>query len=336
VTARGRASGRHPRAARGALSAIGALALAALARPLHAAPDDAARLFDQGTAALDAGRFAEACPAIEQSYKLDPRPGTLFTLAQCEAKAGRLATAVRRYDDYLALHAALTPDKKKVQRDRESVAREQRAMLAPLVPELTLTLAPGAPAGTVVTRDGAPLGEGSLGVAAAVDSGDHVVTVRGPGAEPVELRVTLARGDEKALLLEPKPAPAPAPTAAPSPPPAPPAPPAPPPAPRSSAQRVAAVVVGSIGLAGVVVGAVTGRLALGKKSAVNAGCGLGGDAAACTHDGKAAADALKSLGLVSTIAFAVGGAGVGTGVVLWATAPKGAEHAGGLAWRGAF
>ena len=64
---------------------------------LAAGPVDAAKaLFDRGVEQLEAGHFNRACPAIEKSYQLDPRPGTLFTLAECEAKRGRLATAVQR------------------------------------------------------------------------------------------------------------------------------------------------------------------------------------------------------------------------------------------------
>src|SRR6185369_9862964 len=102
-----------------------------------AAPDPAETLFNRGVAQMEAGAYEDACPAIEQSYKLDPRPGTLFALADCEAKRGRLATAVTRYDDYIALYATLPADKKSKQGNREKLAREQRALLGPLVPELT-------------------------------------------------------------------------------------------------------------------------------------------------------------------------------------------------------
>src|SRR4051812_48805392 len=64
--------------------------------------DPAEVLFNQGVEDMEAKRFDKACPAIEQSYRLDVRPGTLFALAECEADRGRLATAVARYDEYLA------------------------------------------------------------------------------------------------------------------------------------------------------------------------------------------------------------------------------------------
>src|ERR1700733_10594176 len=93
-----------------AASALGTVAFLAGAIALAADPAQAA--FERGLAQMEAGRFDLGCPAVEESYKLDPRPGTLFTLAECEAKRGHLATAVRRYDDYLSLWSALPPDKK--------------------------------------------------------------------------------------------------------------------------------------------------------------------------------------------------------------------------------
>jgi hypothetical protein len=279
--------------------------------------DPAEKSFQRGTAAMDAGRFEEACPAIEESYKLDPLPGTLFTLAECEARRGRIATAVKRYEDYLALYAALAPERKKKQGDREQVAREQTARLSPLVPELTLTLPPAAPPGTVVTRDGAPVAAAALGVAMPVDPGDHEIAVQAPGGPATLMRVTLGKGEKKGLLLEVKELPVT--------PPAPVALPTPAPEGGTSGRRIGAFVVGGVGLAAVVVGAITGALAIAGKSTINQNCGSSigrSDPAACNATGKSAADSVKTYGLVSTLGFGVGIAGVGTSVVLLLTEPK--------------
>jgi hypothetical protein len=140
--------------------------------------------------------------------------------------------------------------------------------------------------------------------------------MQAPGGPLTEKRVTLAKGDRTAILLsvrEPvtdRPAPAPAP---------PPPTPEPPP---SGGRRTATYVIGAAGLAGIVVGAVTGGLALAKKSKVDQNCGLGGVPEVCNHTGKTAADALKTLGLVSTIGFSVGLAAAGTSVILFVTEPR--------------
>jgi hypothetical protein len=176
----------------------------AVSAPLPARADEAAEakaLFEPGVADLEAGRFAQACPAIEQSYKLDPRPGTLFTLAECENKRGRLATAIRRYDEYLAAYGALSPDKMAKQGDREKIAREQKAALAARVPELTLALPPNAPPATRVTRDGAVVDQVELGTPVRVDPGDHVVITQAPGGPPTTARITLAAGERRGIAL---------------------------------------------------------------------------------------------------------------------------------------
>src|SRR5438046_959901 len=99
------------------LAALAAPSVAAAAPPSGARPDPQA-LFDGGVADMEAGRFEKACPAIETSYHLDPRAGTLFALAECEAQRGRTATALRLYTEYLSLYRAFTPRKKVEQRER--------------------------------------------------------------------------------------------------------------------------------------------------------------------------------------------------------------------------
>src|SRR4051812_21352406 len=82
-------------------------------------------LFNRGVADMDARRYTTACPALAESQRLDPRPGRLFTLADCEALQGRIATAVALYGDYLALYARLTPAQQRTQLGREKIAAKQ-------------------------------------------------------------------------------------------------------------------------------------------------------------------------------------------------------------------
>ena len=58
-------------------------------------------LFEDGVRLMKAGQFDEACPKIAESQRLEPRPGTLFTLAECLANDGKIATALARYEEYL-------------------------------------------------------------------------------------------------------------------------------------------------------------------------------------------------------------------------------------------
>ncbi|WP_437807375.1 hypothetical protein [Sorangium sp. So ce1078] len=329
--------------ARHALSAACLSSALAAAGAAAAAPDPAQASFDQGVALMEAGRFDEGCPAIEQSQKLDPRPGTLFTLAECEALRGRTATAIARFDEYLALYPTLPPKQQRNQGDREQSARKQREALAREVPGLRLELPPDAPPGTAVTLDGRPLAPTAIGALLPVDPGKHVITAQAPGGPAFERSVLVEKGENKTVALEV--------TAPPPPPRQPPPPPpsesadgaaggtgsgaagAPPAAPAHGAgdggRRVAVYLAGGLGLTGLVVGGVTGALAMERKGVVDRNCA----GAACNREGKTAADAMKALGLASTIAFGVGIAGAGAATVLLLTEPKPTSAgASGGAW----
>jgi hypothetical protein len=304
---------------------LGALALAAPAAAQDVAAAEA--LFNRGFADMKEGRFETGCPALSESYRLDPRPGTLFTLAECEAKRGRVASAVTRYGDYLALFSRLSPEAQSKQKGREKIAADKKALLAPEVPELTLALPPDAPPGTVVKRDDAVVADAALGIALPIDPGEHRVTTQAPGGSVTELRVTVAKGEKKKLTLQVKGAPPASSGASPSdaaPPSSAPPPVAPPPDTGSSGQRTGAFVAGGVGAAGLIVGGVMGGLALGQKAKVDQHCA----ALVCDHEGQLAVGSGRSFALVSSIGVGVGIAGIGAAVILYLTAPSRPKQAG--------
>ncbi len=295
-------------------SAVTALSSAALAQDLAVAN----AMFKKGLADMEAGRFDTACPAFGESMRLDPRPGTLFTLAECEAKAGKIATAVARYEDYLQLFARLSPQQQQKQLGREQIVADRKQALSGDVPLLTLKLPPAAPTGTRVLRDGIELARPALGVALPVDPGEHVIVVQVPDQPPIEQRITVAKKENKILELEAKAVkvdkPAPVKVDAPPPLSAPP----PPEAQTTSGRRTAAYVLGGVGIAGVVVGSITGALVFAKKGDISANCrGLD-----CDQTGIDAVGSGRTLALVSTLGFIAGAAGLTGGAVLFLTEPK--------------
>ncbi|APR77944.1 Hypothetical protein A7982_03291 [Minicystis rosea] len=285
------------------LALASAFSVTARARAQSTATADA--LYNRGLADMRAGRYETGCPAITESYKLDPQLGALFTLAECEAKRGRVATAVARYREYLELFARLPPAQRaqQAQLHRDRVSTQQAAALAAEVPELTLELPADAPAGTVVKHGDEVLGAAALGIALPVDPGDHVITTQAPNGPIKEHKVSVVRREKKKVALE---------VVRPAPP-----PPPPPPPPPSRALRVGAYAVGGVGLALLAAGAVTGGITLAKKGVINREC----DISACSLEGEAVANSAKKIGVVSTIAFVAGAAGLGTGVVLFFADP---------------
>lgn len=288
-------------------------------------------LFDRGLADMQAHRYEAGCKAIAESQRIDPRPGTLFTLATCEAEWGHVATAVTRYGDYLAVYDRLPDDKKTGQGERPKVAREQREKLAPEIPRLTLSLAKGAPAGTAVKRNGEPVADAVLGVALPLDPGEYTLSVQAPNGPLSEQRITLKLGEKREIVLEVTTALAPAggPTAAPSGSSA--VGPGSPPEGGTSGRRAATYAIGAAGLAGLAVGGILGGLVVGQKGTIDAHCGAGvgsKDDTACDQTGLDAANSARGLGLGSTIALAAGGAALGAAVVLFLTEPPLARGAG--------
>jgi hypothetical protein len=275
----------------------------------------AGALFDRGVSDMQAGHFDSACPALEESEQLDPHPGTLFTLAECQAKWGKVASAVQHYQDYADLVSRLPADQQARHRERAGIARAQLAKLKPSVPTLSLMLPPAAPVGTTVTRNGVVLQGAALGLALPVDPGQYVIVTHLPSGGEHSVTVSVALGDVSRVELDI------------SPPDAPVLPPAPlvggpvsggPPAESPRRSNALAYVIGGVGVAGIAVGSVTGILVFGKKSTVKDQC-VG---TTCSSNGVSAANSGKTLAVVSDIGFGVGIVGLATSAFLLLTQPK--------------
>jgi len=283
----------------------------------------ASELYDKGLAEMNERRFETGCPMLAESVRLDRRPGSLFTLAECQARWGKTATAVAHFDDYLAWYGRMSTSDQTAQRDRYDLARARKAELEPKVPKLLLELPPDAPADTVVELDRTRLDRPAIGVGLPVDPGAHRVVVKTGGKER-ERRFEIAESASLTIKLElpelERSAPRPAPVVradekkAETP-------------PKSSDSRKT-WMLGAFGLggAGLVVGSVAGVLAWREKSAVEDGC----RDHECNADGKQAADRLQRNALISNIGFGVGVAAIGVGVVLWSTEPKRDDRASRL------
>jgi hypothetical protein len=306
------------------LAASPATSTAQEADPTKAAQEQ----FLKGRDAYKRGDYTTALGHFQKSQETLPTPGTLLNLALCEEQLGMIASAWLHFQELSTLVTKTD--------ERYAVAKQHASALEPRVPKLTIELAPGVPTGTSVTRGSIAVAGTNLGAELPVDPGKHVITVSAPGREAKAYEITLEEGKKERLKVEPGPPLAP--TADPAGPIATPGPaltasssgqPPPPPPPRSGGPRTAGFVIGGVGALGLVLGGVTGALTIAKTSDVEAMCPMPDR---CTTEGVAIADSARTFGLVSTIAFAAGAAGVGIGAVLVLTSkPGGPEPATALA-----
>ena len=279
-------------------------------------------LFDRGLVEMKTSHYDVACPAFAESQRLDPRPGTIFTLAECERFWGKIGSALAHYAEYLRATEAMNAQQRPKHADRIVIAETQRKKLEPEVPKLTIRLTPDAPADTRVLRDGVELGQASLNIALPIDPGEHVFLTKIPGVEPKESRVTIAVSENRTLILEAPKRPLEAiPPPTPTPPPIPNSPTAPPRLPADGitpARDVPGVVwgLGAFGVISLGVGAAFAVDVTAVRQDVLRDCGDGN----CQQVGQAASYQerwSRSLGLAVGLG-ALGVAGIGTSLVLLA------------------
>ena len=278
-------------------------------------------LFEQARKEMAEGSFESACKKFSESDRLDPAIGTKFNLADCQEKSGHVASA---WELFKAVESQLAQND-----DRYPIARQRREALEPQLPKVQIMLAEGAPQGTVVTVGGVQLSAASLGIPLPMDPGKHELVVSAPGHGSRTFTVELERGRITKAIVSPgaaqaqpqAPAPEPTPAAVP----ATPATTAPPPqdvgAEPAEDNRMLGYVIGGVGVVGLGAGAITGFMAMGKKNTADDHCN--DDLQVCDEIGKDANDAGRTLGMVSTIGFAVGLVGVGVGTYFIVTSGDG-------------
>jgi hypothetical protein len=271
-------------------------------------------MFDKAMPLMTAGKYQEACSLLEESQRLDAGMAAQFRLAECYEKVGRLASAWTTFVE--VTHAAQAAGMS----ERERVARERAASLKPKLSYLIIQVPEGVAANPKVqiTRDGMNIGRPQWGADVPVDPGVHTIEVITPGSKPWTAQVSVELGPATTTIKVPDLAP-PSVTASHSPAAmhtdqADPSP--------WTMQRTIGVIVGGVGLAGVVVGAVFGVRSLGNNADSDSHCTVGSPDR-CDETGLELRSDARTSATVSTVAFALGGAAVAAGVVLFAAAPSG-------------
>ena len=181
------------RAARALGMVAVAVALALASAPAHADKAAAEAAFQKAKELATQGKYADACPLFESSYKADPALGALLNLADCHEHVGKTATAWAEFDD-AATQAHRASDA------REAYAKQRADALLPKLAHLTLHPPLAAIPRTVVTRDDTDV-TALVGAAMPVDPGAHVITESAPGYTAWTQTVTVPDGQAVELAL---------------------------------------------------------------------------------------------------------------------------------------
>jgi hypothetical protein len=277
----------------------------------------ARQLGQQAQAAFDAGNFAESEKLWAAAAKLySVAPTLTLGLARTQVKLGHFVAAQESYNKIIR-EWSNNPNPSPAFKDALESAKNEVGAVSAKVASVTLTVE--GPASPVVTIDGQTVPVAALGLKRPVDPGSHKVSATAPGYNPADTTFSVAEGGTAAATLKMEKAPAGAePVAAGA---------APGPAPsepgadtggKSSMNKTLAYVAFGVGGAGLVVGGITGLLALGKAGDLSDKC----PDKKCTSDQQDNVDSYKSMGTISTVGFIVAGVGGATGLVLLLTAPS--------------
>ncbi|MCA9585973.1 MAG: hypothetical protein KC657_11500 [Myxococcales bacterium] len=316
--------------------ALGVAGLLAWA-PEAAAQDskaDAERLFREAQTLLERGRYGEACPKFESSYKKDRQLGTLLNLAYCHKQEGRQWFAWLEFKEAELVAAA------QGRKERVEFARARLAELEKTLPRAKLSLNKSVQLTQVLVED-RTVPDAENGAVFTMDPGERKIVFIAPGKKPATKLVNVTKSDRPLKIsvpdMEDAPPDAPPPAVEPDEPPLdkpkPEQPPADKPRDGSSQRTLAWVSFGGAAVAAGI-GSVFGLTAVNKfaevdplRSVCRPGACSATDSAAWTKIQEEASSAAT----VATIAFVAAGALAVTGVVLLVTAPpRDAPAKGGI------
>lgn len=295
------------------LAALVAMTLFAPATAWADAEGDAQKLFEDAKALVRAEKYAEACPKLEESQRLDPALGTQFNLADCYQHINRNAAAWTLFSE--VERSAKAAGKS----EREKSARARAIALEPAIGRLTITVTADSES-LQIACDGERVPRETWGHPRAVDPGAHAVTAAEPGKKTFETQVDVAGGAAATLAIPPlEGVPVIAPVTE-----APPVTRQPEPEKGLSGRRKLAIVVGGVGVAGLGVGGAFGLVSIGAHKSASAACATPSPCGSA--EGAKDWTSATRAGNISTVSFIVGGAALATGAVLWFLAPAPADR----------
>jgi hypothetical protein len=273
-------------------------ALAILCAASSARADDISRadqLFTEGKALMETD-LNGGCAKLDQSLALNPQAvGTLLNVALCDARLGKLATAVAHFT------RARDMAREQGMKEHLEAAEAHLAALMPRVPHVTLKLADPRPGTQIVVDD--KLVPQDRWADVLLDPGQHPVVVSAPGRVTFRTTIKIAEGERHDIAI-------PALAVAEG--------------PGRTIGKISAVTGGALIATGVVLGVIAGRR---YDDAFSAGCLVREGVTRCDDASYDKIQSARSLGVAGSVVGGIGVVAAGVGVYLWLRNPRHSEHA---------
>jgi hypothetical protein len=246
--------------------------------------------------ALEAKDYATAADKFKRAEDIFHAPTLVLGLARAYAGMGKYVEALESYNKVIRekLGDSASDAFKQAVEDAKQEVGEVEAKVAWVVLEVE------GPTSPTITLDGETLSTATLGVRRAVNPGEHLFAATAPGFSPGEERFTMASGQEQTVRITLEPGEGEI----------------DPPRGGETTKDDTLLVVGAVALgvggAGLILGAITGGLAIGKHGELTDGC----DDGLCPAALEDTLDDYRTLGTISTVGFIAGGVLAALGVTL--------------------
>jgi len=247
-----------------------------------------------------AGDYETAIERFHSAEAIVHAPAHVLYLARAHAKLGRLVAARDLYQQIVDEPLGAN-DPAPFHRAQDKARREIEA-LAPRIPSVALTITGPSSEPITITLDDQPLPPGRVSSPVPVDPGEHRLAVTAPGWRTEQRSLSLAEGEAKTLTIALSRGDGPA-VADPDGQDDGPGEPLP----------IGPIVLFGVGGAALIVGGVTGALALERSDELHDRCPPN----PCPPENEALEDEAKVFATVSTVGFVLGGAAVAGGLAWW-------------------
>lgn len=245
-------------------------------------------IFRDGLKKREAGEYAAAIPLLKQSLTLcrSSGLGALYNLALAEEKLGRTAASYVHYAEFLR--------DVRVEDERIDKAKEAMEAFRAESTRLRFINLDKLPSGTIVMIDDATLGSSTAGYEIPSESGEHAIIIREPGQSERSLSVDVARGQPRDVDVLPIKKTEPS----------------------KFTRRNIGFVIGGVGVANLVAGAITGGIAWSKRDELTTSCNAPSKPCRSSGELNGFVEQSKTIGNASTATFIIGGALTAVGVTL--------------------